>query len=59
VRGFALFGVFLMNVDFFNRPTAMIGLGMLSQWRLKRYRYGPLEWVCRGSTCWQTTAMRR
>jgi uncharacterized membrane protein YeiB len=28
VRGFALFGIFLMNVDFFNRPTAQIGLGM-------------------------------
>jgi uncharacterized membrane protein YeiB len=30
VRGFALFGIFLMNVDFFNRPTAFIGLGMPS-----------------------------
>ena len=28
VRGFALFGVFLMNVEFFNRPIAGIGEGM-------------------------------
>jgi uncharacterized membrane protein YeiB len=30
VRGFALLGIFLMNVEFFNRPTTQIGLGMAS-----------------------------
>jgi uncharacterized protein len=28
VRGFALFGIFLMNVEFFNRSVADIGLGI-------------------------------
>ena len=28
VRGFALFGIFLMNIEFFNRSTNGIGLGM-------------------------------
>ena len=28
VRGFALFGIFLMNVEFFNRPIASIGEGL-------------------------------
>jgi uncharacterized membrane protein YeiB len=30
VRGFALLGIFLMNVEFFNRATAYIGFGMPS-----------------------------
>jgi uncharacterized protein len=28
VRGFALIGIFLMNIEFFNRPTAEIGIGL-------------------------------
>ena len=28
VRGFALFGIFLMNIEFFNRASSGIGLGM-------------------------------
>ena len=28
IRGFALFGIFLMNVEFFNRPISEIGQGM-------------------------------
>ncbi len=28
VRGFALIGIFLMNIEFFNRPTAQIGSGL-------------------------------
>jgi uncharacterized protein len=28
VRGFALIGIFLMNIEFFNRPTAEIGTGL-------------------------------
>ena len=28
VRGFALIGIFLMNIEFFNRPIATLGLGM-------------------------------
>lgn len=28
VRGFALIGIFLMNVEYFNRPTAEIGTGL-------------------------------
>ncbi len=28
VRGFALFGIFLMNVEYFNRPTADMGVGV-------------------------------
>ena len=28
VRGFALFGIFLMNIEFFNRPMNGIGEGM-------------------------------
>ena len=30
VRGFALFGIFLMNIEFFNRATSEIGHGMPS-----------------------------
>jgi len=28
VRGFALIGIFLMNIEFFNRPIAELGLGL-------------------------------
>ena len=28
IRGFALFGIFLMNVEFFNRPSSELGQGM-------------------------------
>ncbi|MEO5628249.1 MAG: hypothetical protein ABIQ62_00600, partial [Thermomonas sp.] len=28
IRGLALVGIFMMNVEFFNRPTGEIGLGL-------------------------------